>query len=62
MQNPVSSYVSELNQAYAYLDNAIDRCESKADFTALLDKIENSELPYADILYTHAFEIYSVKF
>ena len=56
------NYVNELNRAYAYLDNAIDRCNTKAEFIALLDKIESSELPYADILYTHAFEIYSVKF
>jgi len=62
MQNPISSYVSELNQAYEYLYDAIDYCNTKADFTALLDKIESSELPYADILYTRAFEIYSVKF
>jgi len=56
------NFVNELNQAYACLDNAIDRCNTKAEFTALLDKIESSELPYADILYTHAFNIYSVKF
>ena len=56
------NFVNELNQAYAYLDNAIDSCNTKTEFSALLDKIESSELPYADILYTHAFEIYSVKF
>lgn len=56
------NFVNELNQAYAYLDNAIERCTTKDEFAALLDKIESSELPYADILYTHAFEIYSVKF
>ena len=56
------NFVNELNEAYAYLDNAIARCNTKAEFSALLDKIESSELFYADILYTHAFEIYSVKF
>jgi hypothetical protein len=56
------NYVNELNQAYEYLYNAIDMCKTKADFTALLDKIESSELPYADILYARAFEIYNIKF
>lgn len=62
MQNPINNHVSALNRAYAHIDNAIDRCESEADYMALLDQIESqSESPYMDILYQHAFEIISVK-
>lgn len=62
MQNPINNHVSALNRAYAHIDNAINRCESKADCMALLDQIESqSESPYMDILYQHAFEIISVR-
>ena len=59
---PISAHIDTLNRAYAHIDNAIDRCTTEAEYTALLDKIESqSECHYMDILYQHAFEIISVK-
>jgi hypothetical protein len=62
MQNPISSYVSELNRAYAHIDHAIDACNTKTECIALLDQIESqSESPYMDILYPYAHQILNEK-
>ena len=54
---PISKQMDKLIRAYAHLDNAIDRCESETDYTTLLNDLEASEEPYADILYQYAWEI-----
>lgn len=62
MQNPISNHVNALNRAYAHIDNAIDRCNTKAEYIALLDQIESQcEVPYMDMLYQHAAEIIGVR-
>ena len=58
---PISKHIDQLNRAYASLDNRLDSCETRRDYAALLDDLEASEAPYADILYQYAWEIIQAR-
>lgn len=62
MREPINAHISVLNRAYARIDNAIDRCTTEAEYTALLDQLEAQTCePYMDILYQHAWEIIQTR-
>lgn len=59
---PINEHINALNRAYAHLDNALDRCETESDYTALLDRMESQiGEPYMDILYQYAWEVMQAR-